>query len=281
MIPATFEYERAESAEHAIELLGRFGDEAKLLAGGQSLLPLMKLRFARPSALVDLGRVDDLRYVRDAGERIAIGALTTHEEVHRDPTLAEGCPLLAKAAGEVGDPQVRHVGTIGGSVAHADPASDVPTVLVALDADVVVTGPAGERAVPASQFFRGTFEPDLGPQDVLTEIRVPKTSGAGWSYVKFHPRAQDWAIVGVAALVERANGGVGRAAVALTNMGPTPLRAGAVEEAIARGDDPSAAAEAAAEGTSPVDDPFASAEYRRYLAAVLVRRALEEALARA
>jgi aerobic carbon-monoxide dehydrogenase medium subunit len=281
VIPAPFEYERAESTEHALELLGRFGDEAKLLAGGQSLLPLMKLRFARPSALVDLGRVSELRYVRDAGDRIAIGALTTHEEVHRDETLAAECPLLAQAAGEVGDPQVRHMGTIGGSVAHADPASDVPTVLLALDAELVVRGRSGERTVPASGFFRGTFEPDLGAEEILTEIRVPKTGGSGWAYVKFHPRAQDWAIVGVAAIVERSNGGVGRAAVGLTNMGPTPMRAQAVEAALAAGEEASQAAEAAAEGTSPVDDPFASAEYRRYLAGVLVRRAVEEALAKA
>ena len=280
MIPAAFEYERAESTEHALELLGRFGDEAKVLAGGQSLLPLMKLRFARPSALVDLGRVAELRYVRDAGDRVAIGPLTTHEEVHRDPILAAECPLLAEAAGEVGDPQVRHMGTIGGSVAHADPASDLPTVLLALDAELAVSGPGGERTVPASEFFRGTFEPDLGPQELLTEIRVPKTAGAGWAYVKFHPRAQDWAVVGVAALVERSNGGVGRAAVGLTNMGPTPLRARAVEAALAAGEDAARAAESAADGTRPVDDPFGSADYRRYLAGVLVRRALEEALAR-
>jgi aerobic carbon-monoxide dehydrogenase medium subunit len=281
VIPAPFEYERAASTEHALELLGRFGDEAKLLAGGQSLLPLMKLRFARPSALVDLGRVSELRYVRDAGDRIAIGALTTHEEVHRDETLAAECPLLAQAAGEVGDPQVRHMGTIGGSVAHADPASDVPTVLLALDAELVVRGRSGERTVPASGFFRGTFEPDLGADEILTEIRVPKTAGSGWAYVKFHPRAQDWAIVGVAAIVERSNGDIGRAAVGLTNMGPTPMRAQAVEAARAAGEEASQAAKAAAEGTSPVDDPFASAEYRRYLAGVLVRRAVEEALAKA
>lgn len=280
MIPAPFEYERADSVEHALELLDRFGEDAKLLAGGQSLLPLMKLRFARPSALVDLGRVGELRYVREAGDRIAIGALTTHEELHRDEIVVAECPLLAHAAGEVGDPQVRHVGTIGGSVAHADPASDVPTVLLTLDAELSVSGPGGERTVSAAEFFRGTFEPDLGPQEVLTEIRVPKTAGAGWSYLKFHPRAQDWAIVGVAAIVERANGGIGRAAVGLTNMGPTPLRARGVEEALAAGEPPAAAAGAAADGTNPVDDAFASSEYRRYLASVLARRALEEAVAR-
>ena len=280
MIPAPFEYERAESVEQAIEFLSRYGEEAKLLAGGQSLLPFMKLRFARPSALVDIGRLSELEYVRDDGDRIAIGALVHHEDAHRNELLREHCPLLAHAAGEVGDPQVRHVGTIGGSVAHGDPASDVPTALVALDADLVVRGPGGERTVGARGFFASAFEVDLGPQEVLTEVRVPKVSGLGWSYQKFHPRAQDWAIVGVAALVERANGGIARAAVGLTNMGPTPLRATAVEEALAGGGDPAVASQAATEGTNPVDDPFASAEYRRYLARVLVRRAIEEALTR-
>jgi carbon-monoxide dehydrogenase medium subunit len=275
VIPAPFEYELAESAEHALELLGRFGEDAKLLAGGQSLLPLMKLRIARPSALVDLGRIEELSYVRDDGDRIAIGALTVYEDVHRDETLRSSCPLLAHAAGEVGDPQVRHVGTIGGAAAHSDPASDIPSVLVALDAELVVRGMDGERIVPAAEFFRGVFETALGPQELVTEIRVPRTGDAGWSYQKFHPRAQDWAIVGVAAVAR--NGG---ASVALTNMGPTPVRARAVEEALGAGADPAAAAEAALEGTQPIDDPFASADYRRHLARILVRRALEEALAR-
>lgn len=278
MIPAAFEYERAESPEHAIDLLGRFGEEARILAGGQSLLPLMKLRLAFPSALVDVARIPGLSYVREDGDRIAIGALTTHEEVHRDELLRSACPLLAHTAGEVGDPQVRHVGTIGGSVAHGDPASDVPTALLVLEADVVVRGTAGERTVPAAEFFKATFETDLGPQELVTEIRVPRTPGAGWAYLKFHPRAQDWAIVGVAALVERSNGGIGRATVGLTNMGPTPLRASAVEQALAGGGDPATAAQLAAEGTSPVSDPFASSEYRTELAKVLVRRALEQAL---
>ena len=280
MIPAPFEYETAESPEHAIELLGRYGEEGKLLAGGQSLLPLMKLRFARPSALVDVGRLSELEYVRDEGDRVVIGALTRYEDAHRDDLLVRECPLLAYAAGEVGDPQVRHMGTIGGGAAHGAPAGDTPPALVALDAQLVVRGPAGDRMVAARDFFRSPFEPDLGPQDVLVEIRVPKTAGMGWSYQKFHPRAQDWAIVGVAALVERANGRIGRAAVALTNMGPTPLRASAVEQALSAGEDPASAARGAAEGASPVSDPFASAEYRRYLAPILVRRALEEALSR-
>jgi aerobic carbon-monoxide dehydrogenase medium subunit len=280
MIPAAFEYEVAESPEHAIELLGRYGEEAKLLAGGQSLLNFMKLRFARPSALVDIGRISELAYVREDGDRLAVGALTRYEDAHRDETLRRYCPLLAHTSGEVGDPQVRHMGTIGGAVAHADPASDVPSALVALDADITVRGPAGERTVAARDFFKSPFETDVGPWDLVTEVRVPKVEGRGWSYMKFHPRAQDWAIVGVAALVERSNGGIGSASVTLTNMGPVPVRATGVEQALAAGEDVAQAAQAAAEGTSPVTDPFASAEYRRYLAPILVRRAIEEAMGR-
>jgi carbon-monoxide dehydrogenase medium subunit len=280
MIPAAFEYEVAESPEHAIELLGRYGDEAKILAGGQSLLNLMKLRFATPAALVDIGRLSELDYVRDDGDRVAIGATTRYEDARRNETLRQNCPILAHAAGEIGDPQVRHMGTIGGAVAHGDPASDIASTLLALDGDLVVRGPAGERTVAARDFFKSPFETDLGAQDLLTEVRVPKVSGAGWSYKKFHPRAQDWAIVGVAALVERSNGGIRRASVALTNMGPVPLRAASVEQALVAGEDVERAAQAAAEGTNPVTDPFATADYRRYLAPILVRRAIEEAIGR-
>jgi aerobic carbon-monoxide dehydrogenase medium subunit len=270
VIPAAFDYEVAESADHAVSLLGQHGEDAKLLAGGHSLLPLMRLRLAAPSVLVDIGRIRDLNYVRDAGDHIAVGALTTHEEAHFSELLQRECPILAHTAGEVGDPQVRHRGTVGGSVAHADPASDIPTVLLALDAELVVHGPGGDRTVPAREFWKGIFESELGPQDLLTEIRVPKLAGAGWSYQKFHPRAQDWAIVGVAAVAR--NGGV---SVALTNMGETPLRAAAVEQALASGADPGAAAEQALEGTNPPNDALASSEYRRHLAKVLVRRAVE------
>ena len=279
MIPASFEYEVAESADHAIELLGRFGEDAKLLAGGHSLLPLMKLRLAAPSALVDIGRIRELSYVRDGGDHVAIGALTTHEDVHFNDLLRRENPLVAHAAGEVGDPQVRHRGTIGGSISHGDPASDLPTVMVALDATFVVRGPGGERTVGAGDFFKSFFITDLGQQEILTEVRVPKLAGTGWSYQKFHTRAQDWAIVGVAA-VAAGNGGGGRAAVALTNMGETPVRARAVEEALAGGADPTAAAEQALEGTSPPSDALASAEYRNHLAKVLTRRAIEEAQSR-
>jgi carbon-monoxide dehydrogenase medium subunit len=280
VIPASFEYEVAESADHAIELLGRFGEDAKLLAGGHSLLPLMKLRLAAPSALVDIGRIGELSYVRDGGDHVAIGALTTHEDVHFNDLLRRENPLVAHAAGEVGDPQVRHRGTIGGSISHGDPASDLPTVMVALDATLVVRGPGGERTVGAGDFFKSFFITDLGQQEILTEVRVPKLAGAGWSYQKFHTRAQDWAIVGVAAVAAGGNGGGGRAAVALTNMGETPVRARAVEEALAGGADPAAAAEQALEGTSPPSDALASAEYRNHLARVLTRRAIEEAQSR-
>jgi carbon-monoxide dehydrogenase medium subunit len=280
VIPAPFDYEVAESADHAVQLLGQHGEDAKLIAGGHSLLPLMKLRLANPSVLVDIGRLHDLSYVRDDGDHLAIGALTTHEDVHFNDLLNQHCPLLAQTAGEVGDPQVRHRGTIGGSVAHADPASDIPTVLLALDAEMVVQGPGGERRVPASSFWRSIFESDLGVQDLLTEIRVPKVSGAGWSYQKFHPRAQDWAIVGVAALVDEGNGRPARTAVALTNMGEVPLRARSVEQALSGGSDPAAAAEQVLDGTSPPNDALASAEYRSHLAKVLTRRAIEEARSR-
>ena len=270
MIPASFDYEAAESVDHAIELLGS-GREAKLLAGGHSLLPLMKLRLARPELLVDIGRVSDLSYVREDGDAIAIGALTRYRDLHQDEILRAECPVLAEAMGSVGDPQVRHRGTIGGSVAHCDPASDAPTILLALDAELVVKGPGGERRLPIAASFAGFLTTALDPAEVLTEIRVPK--GTGGTYRKSTRRAQDWATVGVAAI--RANGGVH---VALTNMGPTALRAGGVEEALASGADPAAAAERAAEGTSPPSDHNASAEYREHLARVLTRRALEQAL---
>jgi carbon-monoxide dehydrogenase medium subunit len=271
MIPATFEYEVAESVEHAVELLGS-REEAKLLAGGQSLLPLMKLRFARPELLVDIGRLSDLSYVREDGGAIAIGALTRHHDVVNDALLREANPLVAHTAAGIGDPQVRHMGTIGGSIAHGDPANDMPAVLVALDAQLVARGPDGERTIAAGDFFRGFFETALGPREVLTEIRVPKLEGAGWAYLKFHRRAQDWATVGVAAV--RANGS---AYVALTNMGGTPMRARGVEEALTSGSDAATAAERADEGTSPPSDTSASADFRRHLARVLTRRALERA----
>jgi carbon-monoxide dehydrogenase medium subunit len=285
VIPAAFDYERAESADHAVQLLTEHGEDAKLIAGGHSLLPLMKLRLARPSVLVDIDRLSDLEYIRESGDRIEIGALTRIADVASNSLLAQHNPLVAFAAGEVGDPQVRHRATLGGSLAHGDPASDPPAIVLTIDAELVVRGPSGERTVPVSGFFKSLFETDLGSQEVLTAIRVPKFApGTGWSYLKFHRRALDWAIVGVAAVVERNNGQIARAAVGLTNMGSTPLRASSVEEALT-GSEASdqaiaEAAEHSPEGTDPVTDTNASTEYRTELSKVLVRRAIQQALAR-
>jgi aerobic carbon-monoxide dehydrogenase medium subunit len=278
VIPAAFDYELAESVEHAVSLLD--GDpEAKALAGGHSLVPALKLRIERPSKLVDIGRLADLAYVRDAGTQLAIGALTRHAAVHADPLLQEHCPIVSSTAGKIGDPQVRHRGTIGGSLAHGDPGSDLPAVMLALGADFVIVGSNGERTVPAADFFTGVFETAVRSGELLTEIRVPKLSGStGWSYNKYNRRAQDWATVGVAALVHRDNGSTVGASVALVNMGGTPLRARAVEEAIADGASPADAAARAADGTEPSGDTAASAEFRQHLARVLTRRALVEAM---
>lgn len=270
MIPAAFDYARADSADAAIGLVAEHGDEAKLLAGGMSLIPLMKLRLATPAVIVDIGRVRDLSYVRDAGDHLAIGALTRHRDLETSDVLARHCGVLRAVAAQVGDNQVRHRGTIGGSVAHGDPASDLPAALVALDATFVVRGPGGERTVAATDFFRGFLETALAPDELLCEIRVPKSGPNGYAYEKFNRRAQDWAIVG--ALAARV-GGTTR--VALVNMGPVPLRAAAVEEALAAGGSVPDAAALAAEGTEPPHDLNASPEYREHLARVLVRRALE------
>lgn len=279
MIPAPFDYEVAESAEHALALL-RDREDAKLIAGGHSLLPAMKLRLARPSVLVDIGRLAELSYVRDGGEHIAIGALTRHHDVHANPLLQEHCPIVAFAAGTIGDPQVRHRGTIGGTLAHGDPASDMPAVMLALDAELVMRGLGGERTVPAADFFTGVFQTAIAFDEMLVEVRVPKRASAGWSYMKMHRRAQDWATVAVAAIVEGTNGSVGKASIGLTNMGATPLRASAAEEALAGGATLEAAAALISEGTDPSSDHAASADFRRHLAQVLGRRALEEALGR-
>ncbi len=275
MIPAAFEYVRAESADHAVTVLGEHGDEAKLLAGGHSLLPMMKLRLAVPAVLVDLGRVTELSYVRDAGDHVAIGALTRHHDVETSDLLRQELPLLAHAASQVGDPQVRHRGTIGGSLAHADPASDLPAALLAVDAVLVAAGPSGTREIPIGEFFTGYFESALADDEVLTEVRVPKLAGVGWSFQKFNRRAQDWAIVGVAAVH-----GVGHTGIGLVNMGSTPVRAAATESALAAGASADDAAAQADDGTDPSADLNASEEYRRHLARVLVRRALEECATR-
>jgi carbon-monoxide dehydrogenase medium subunit len=270
MIPAAFEYKRAGSAAEAVSLIAEAGDEAKFLAGGHSLLPLMKLRLSTPSMLVDIGRVADLSYIRDAGDHIAIGALTRHAAIERSDVLAQHVPLLAHAASHVGDPQVRHRGTIGGSLAHSDPASDLPATVLALGGSLVATGPKGSRTIAAKDFFTGFLESALAADEMVTEIRVPKMAGAGWSFQKFNRRAQDWAIVGVAAW--RRNGDSG---VALVNMGPTPVLATSVSAALAQGASVADAAEQAVAEAEPTADLNASVEYRTHLAKVLVRRALE------
>jgi aerobic carbon-monoxide dehydrogenase medium subunit len=271
VIPAAFEYRRASTVDEAIGILSDEGEDAKLLAGGHSLLPLMKLRLAAPSVLVDIGRIGELSYVRENGDGVDVGALTRHRDLETNEILHRHLPLLAHVAGQVGDPQVRHRGTIGGSVSHGDPASDLPAACLALGATFTVVGPEGERQIPASEFFHGFLETALRPDEVLTRIRLPKATGAGWSFQKFNRRAQDWAIVGVAAV------GGERPGVALVNMGATPLRATAVEEALAGGASASEAASHADDGLDPPEDLNASPEYRRHLAHVLVRRALEEA----
>jgi len=272
VIPAKFEYKRASSAEEAISLVGEHGDEAKFLAGGHSLLPLMKLRLASPAVLVDIGRLTDLSYIRDGGDHLAIGALTRHRDVETSAVVKEHAPLLAHATSHVGDPQVRHRGTIGGSLAHADPAADLPATTLALGATYVAQGPNGTREIAAADFYQGFLESALAPDELLTEIRIPKMGGAGWSFQKFNRRAQDWAIVGVAAWRRNGDSGVG-----LVNMGSTPVLASAVSAALSSGASAADAAEQAAADADPSADLNASVEFRVHLAKVLVRRALEEA----
>jgi aerobic carbon-monoxide dehydrogenase medium subunit len=272
LIPASFSYQRARSVDEALELAIAGGDEAKFLAGGHSLLPLMKLRLATPEVVIDIGRLGELSYIRDEGNHVAVGALTCHHELARSALLGSELPLLAEAAAQVGDPQVRHRGTIGGSLAHADPAADLPAVVLALNATLVARSKSGARQIPAGEFFRGLFETALLPGELLTEIRIPKPEQAGWSFQKFTKRAIDWAIVGVAV-----QGG----SVALANMSVTPLRARAVERALAAGAGPRDAAAHAAEESSPPQDLNAGRGYREHLARVLVARALEESAARA
>jgi carbon-monoxide dehydrogenase medium subunit len=273
VIPAAFDYVRAGSADEALALLAEHGDEAKVLAGGHSLIPLMKLRLATPSVLVDVGRVDDLKYIRDEGDHVAVGALTRHRDVEISAVLRRDVPILAHATSHVGDPQVRHRGTIGGSLAHGDPASDLPAVLLALGATFVVAGRDGTREVAADDFFEGFLETAIGEGELLTEIRVPKVTGAGWSFQKFNRRAQDWAIVGVAC-VRRGDDQVG---IGLVNMDSRPVHASAAEAAIASGASVEDAAAVADEGTEPAADLNASADFRRHLARVLTKRALAEA----
>jgi carbon-monoxide dehydrogenase medium subunit len=295
MIPATFEYVRPSSVADAVAALA--DEDAKVLAGGQSLIPLLRLRLAAPTILVDLGGVAELRGVREDGDELVIGAMTTYASILRDPLVARHAALLAQATATIGDRQVRHLGTVGGGLSHADPAGDLPAVSVALGATMEVTGPNGSRAVAAEDFFVDYLTSALAADEVLTAIRVPKREGWGSHYEKFNRVAQGYALVGVAAMVRRDNGGssggIAEVRVALTNMGTTPVRAGAVEAALANsagsaagsagGDVDGAIAAAAAhagDGTAPSDDLLASAAYRAHLARVLTERALLGALGR-
>ena len=279
MIPAAFDYVCPSSVDEAVSAIAAAGEDGKILAGGQSLIPVLRLRLAYPTTLVDIGRVTELQSVRDDGDAITIGAMTTHHDVLHDPLVREHAPLIAQATQTIADPQVRHRGTFGGALAHADPAGDLGAVALALNCEFVATGSGGERRIAATDFFRDYLTTALAPDEVLTQIRVPKL-GAGWSshYEKFNRVAQAWSIVGVAALVRRDNGAIAEARIGLTNMGSTPLRAAAAEAALAGADATSdgvvAAAEHAADGTSPPSDLSGQADYRQHLAKVLTKRAV-------
>jgi carbon-monoxide dehydrogenase medium subunit len=268
MIPVGFDYARPDTVDGAVALLGEHGEDATVLAGGHSLLPVMKLRLAAPELVIDIGKLAELQYIRVDGDEVAIGAGTRHHAVETSGVLAAECPLLPAVARTVGDPQVRHRGTLGGSLAHADPASDLPAAVLALGGTVVLRGPRGERHVPITGFYTGVFSSVKEPDELIVEIRLPRTGGVGWAYEKFTKRANDWAIVGVAVVDGR---------VGLVNMGSTPLRASETEAALVDGASIEEAAALADRLTEPPTDLAATAEYRRHLARVLTRRALTTA----
>ncbi len=283
MIPAAFAYARPTTVDEALQAIAAGGEDVKIMAGGQSLIPVMRLRLAAPETVVDLTKVAELRGVREDGDSLVIGAMTTHSDILRDPLIAQYGKLIAEATETVADPAVRHRGTFGGALAHADPAGDLPAVALALDAEFVVAGPGGaRRSVPASEFFVDYLTTALTDGEILVEIRVPKL-GEGWGvrYEKFNRVAQAWSIVAVAAAVRREGSTIAEARIGLTNMGSTPLRATAVEQALVGADvsleTVTAAAAQAAEGTEPSSDLNAQADYRQHLARVLTGRAVRAA----
>ncbi|MGM1062306.1 FAD binding domain-containing protein [Saccharothrix sp. Mg75] len=282
MIPAAFDYVAPTTVEEAVRALAEGGEDAKVMAGGQSLVPVLRMRLAAPTLVVDLSRLTGLSGVRDEGDSLLVGAMTTQHDLHRDPLVRAHAGLLRLVVGTVADPQVRHRGTVGGSLAHADPAGDLPAPVLALDAVLVCVGPGGTREVPAARFFVDRFTTDLAPDELLTHVRVPKLTGWGARYEKFTRVAQAWSIAGVAAAVRVEDGGITGARVGLTNMGPTPVRAHGVEEALvgrpATAEVIAAAAARAGEGTSPATDADADAEYRAHLARVLTGRAVTAAV---
>lgn len=281
MIPAQFDYIAPSTVEEAVAALQEAGEDAKVLAGGQSLLPVLRMRLADPSVVVDLNRIPELRGVREDGDRLVIGAMTTHHEIVRDPLVQQHAELIALATRTVADPQVRHRGTFGGALAHADPAGDLPAPALVLDAEMVLAGPGGRRTVPARDFFADFFTTALEPDEVLVEIRMPKWTGWSAHYEKFNRVAQAWSMVGVAAAVRVQDGSIAEARVGLTNMGPTPIRASGVEGALvgqpATAEAITAAARHATEGTSAPSDGSADTDYREHLAQVLTGRAVAAA----
>lgn len=286
MYPASFEYHRPGTVEEAVQLLATHKDDAKLLAGGHSLIPLMKLRLSSPKHVVDLRRVTGLSGIREEGGAVVIGALTRHYAIESSAVLKQKCPILVEAGALIGDPQVRNVGTIGGSVAHADPAADWPAVVLALGAELKAVGPKGARTIKADDFFKDLLTTALAPDEVLTEIRIPlPPAGAGTAYVKHPHPASRFAVVGVAAVVAVSGGKCERASVAVTGVGPKATRAKGVEAALAGkaldAQAIGAAAEKAADGISFSADLQGSVEYKQHLTRVYTRRALEAAASRA
>ncbi len=281
MIPAGFDYVAPTTVDDAVTALAQGGEDAKVIAGGQTLMPVLRLRLAAPSVLIDLGRIDELRGVRDDGDSLAIGAMTTYYGLLGNPLIGKHALLLADATRTVADPQIRHRGTLGGNLAHADPAGDLSAPVLALEATMTVVGPSGKRTVPAAEFFVDYFTTSLEPDEILTEIRIPKHTDWAAHYEKFHRVAQAWSIVAVAATVDVEQGTIRAARVALTNVAPVPTRARAVEETLigqpASEDAIRAAAEHAVEGIEPLSDGNADADYRSHLAKVLTRRAVATA----
>ncbi|MGW4016036.1 FAD binding domain-containing protein [Rhodococcus ruber] len=281
MIPSTFDYVAPTTVDEAVAALASAGEDAKIIAGGQSLMPVLRLRLAAPTTLVDIGRIPELRGVREDGGDLVIGAMTTHHDVIHDPLVREHARLLAEATSTVADPQIRHRGTLGGALAHADPAGDLGAPVLALEATLVAAGPSGRRSIPAADFFDDYFTTTLQPEEILVEVRIPKRTGWAARYEKFNRVAHAWSIVAVAATVQTDGGTIRQARVALTNMAAVPVRAHAVEQALvgqpATADTIRAAAEQATEGTSPMSDGNADADYRRQLARVLTRRAVSTA----
>jgi carbon-monoxide dehydrogenase medium subunit len=282
VIPASFDYVKPSSIEEAVRVYAAAGEDAKILAGGQSLLPILRLRLAYPELVVDLGGIAELTGVRDDGDGIVIGAMTTHADIVGDELVKRHAPLIAQATETVADRQVRHRGTFGGSLAHADPAGDLPAVALALDAELRVHGPNGQRSIAARDFFLDYLTTAMQPGEILTSIRVPKL-GEGWSthYEKINRVAQAWSIVAVAAAVHRSDGVITEARIGLTNMGSTPLRASATERALAgapaTAESVASASGSAAEGTSAPSDLSAKADYREHLVTVLTKRAVQHA----